>query len=61
MKYIFVTLLLIIIIWVCSKFVGCSFKKGVFKPGLMTPTGYHVRDHRIYYYGGLQNTFTAGR
>ncbi|SKB48155.1 DKNYY domain-containing protein [Dyadobacter psychrophilus] len=57
MKYIFGILFLIIIVWICSKFVGCSFKKGVFKPGFLTPSGYHVRDHRVYYYGGLMNAY----
>ncbi|MCE7063933.1 DKNYY domain-containing protein [Dyadobacter sp. CY326] len=55
MKYILWSILILTIIWICAKFVGCSFKKGVFKPGLLTTTGYHVRDHRVYYYGGLMN------
>jgi hypothetical protein len=55
MKYILGTLFLLFMVWISSKFVGCSFKKGVFNPGFLTPGGYHVRDHRVYYYGGLMN------
>nr|WP_310589646.1 DKNYY domain-containing protein [Dyadobacter sp. CY351] len=55
MRYLLGILVVICLVWVCSKCIGCSYKKGVFKPGALTPAGYHIRDHRVYYYGGLMN------
>ena len=55
MKYLFTLAVCTGIIWISSKIVGCSYTKGVFKPGIITVPGYHVRDHRVYYYGGLMN------
>ena len=59
MKFFFSLVFAFCIIWFFSKFIGCSFKKGVFNPGMITPMGYHVRDHRVYYYGGLMNAYTV--